>query len=149
MAKTFKSKQVISTASAQKRLLTLWGACSAILFAVLIARSIGGIYGSEMNDAWAWFLPNIIPTLSLMITVAIVDLGAGTSERQSSVYLFHLAFWLSLIYLILLAFTILNPVPSNVNPIDMMKEANLWLGPIQGLASAILGAFFVKSKQAN
>lgn len=137
---------MMPTLAAQKKLLTLWCLCAAIILVIMVVKSLGGIYGSQLSDAWAWFIPNILPTLSLMITVAIVDFGTLPNEKQSHVYLFQLAFWLSFAYLVLIGFTILNPIPSDESPIDVMKRSNLWLGPIQGLVSAILGAFFIKSK---
>jgi hypothetical protein len=33
-----------------------------------------------------------------------------------------------------------------MQPIDLLKTSNLWLAPLQGLAAAALGAFFVKGK---
>lgn len=128
---------------AQRRLLTLWCISFFIMFLFMIIRTAGNIYGEKTNDAWSWFLPTIVPTFSLMVTVAVAQ---QTDEQQSSKFLYFLAFVLSLFYHILVLFTILNPIPNDNTPIEMMKVSNLWLGPIQGLVAASLGAFFVKNK---
>ncbi len=140
---------MISTRIAQKKLMILWCLGGLLVFLILIIRTVGNEYGSKVDDAWSWFLPTVIPTLSLMITVAIVDFTQTSSEdKQSDRFLYRLAFWLSFVYLLLVFFTILDPMPSGNDPIEFMKESNLWLGPLQGLVAAILGAFFVKSKNA-
>ena len=58
--------------SCKRALLLLWlflggGALLLLLFRAVIA----GAYGQASEDVWAWFLPNIIPTLSLMIGVVV------------------------------------------------------------------------------
>ncbi len=134
------------TRVAQKKLMILWCTGGLILFLLLIIRSVGGIYGTKVDEAWSWFIPTIVPTLFLMITVAIIDFSQPTiSEKQSDKFLFQLAFAMSLVYLILVSFTVLRPF-AIYTPIEMMKKSNLWLGPLQGLVAAALGAFFVKSQ---
>jgi len=137
---------MIPTRIAQKKLMILWCIAALILFLLLIIRSVGDIYGSKVDEAWSWFIPTIVPTLFLMITVAIIDFSqASITEKQSDKFLFQLAFALSLVYLILVSFTVLRPF-SIYTPIEMMKKSNLWLGPLQGLVTASLGAFFVKNR---
>jgi hypothetical protein len=137
---------MILTRVAQKKLMILWCTGGLILFLLLIIRSVGGIYGTKVDEAWSWFIPTIVPTLFLMITVAIIDFSQPTiSEKQSDKFLFQLAFAMSLVYLILVSFTVLRPF-AIYTPIEMMKKSNLWLGPLQGLVAAALGAFFVKSQ---
>lgn len=128
---------------AQKRLLILWTISGLFLFLLMVLRTSGNIYGEKTNDAWSWFLPTIFPTLSLMVTVAIAD---QRSNEQSNKFLYKLAFFLSGFYHLLVLFTILNPIPNVNTPLQMMKVSNLWLGPLQGVVAATLGAFFVRSK---
>ena len=138
---------MIPTIKAQKNLLALWAIGALCLFILIIIRSAGGIYGSKVDEAWAWFLPAIMPTFLLMVTVAIIDFTQQTATaKQSDKFLFRLAFGISLFYLLLVTFTLLNPIATNDSPIIVMKQSSLWLGPMQGLVSAILGAFFIKSK---
>ena len=135
--------------AAQKKLMLLWCISALIAFLFMIVKSIGDMYGSKTDDAWSWFLPTILPTLSLMITVAVIDFTqTPNDDKQSDIFLFRIAFWLSFIYLFLLIFTVLNPMNYDAGPIDLMKKSNLWLGPLQGLVSAALGAFFIKSKNS-
>ena len=130
---------------AQKRLLILWCFGGLFLFIILIIQTVGDIYGLKVDEAWSWFLPTIIPTLTLMITVAIIDFSQSSAEqKQSDRFLFQLAFWISFLYLVLVTLTLLRPV-SLYTPIEMMKKSNLWLGPLQGLVTASLGAFFIKA----
>ena len=59
------------------------------MFLLLIAQSYGGAYGdTDVSDVWKWFLPTIMPTLSLMVGVFVVDNGIGQvgegKRRQST-----------------------------------------------------------------
>jgi magnesium-transporting ATPase (P-type) len=136
---------------AQKRLLILWCFGGLFLFIILIIQTVGDIYGLKVDEAWSWFLPTVIPTLTLMITVAIIEFSQSTTataeQKQSDRFLFQLAFWLSLLYLVLVTFTLLRP-RSIYTPIEWMKKSNLWLGPLQGLVTASLGAFFIKTSKS-
>lgn len=134
---------MISKSMAQRRLLILWVISGLLLFIIMIARTVGGLYGSKVNDAWSWFLPTILPTLSLMVTVATTQ---QTMNQKSSKMLYQMAFALSFFYQLLVLFAILNPIPNTYTPTEMMRTSNLWLGPVQGLVAALLGVFFVKSK---
>lgn len=129
---------------ARARLLALWSLSGLLLICLMIARTIGNKFGHLTNDAWSWFLPTILPTLSLMISVSIAQ---QADDLQSSTFLYRLAFLLSVFYLVLVLFTILNPVEDQFqNPLELMKLSNLWLGPVQGLVAATLGVFFVRDK---
>lgn len=41
------------------------------------------------------------------------------------------------------------PPPKPSASVDFMKRSNLWLGPFQGLVSAMLGTFFVKGARGT
>ena len=63
--------------------------------------------------------------------------------------MFKLALCLSVTYfLVVLATIVLQPF-SSVPPLELLDMSNLWLGPLQGLVTGVLGAFFVKVEQAE
>lgn len=125
----------------KRSLGTAWLAGAGALFVVVMAQSLMGRYGESMQDAWGWFLPNIMPTLSLIVGV----LAVSAKETQAvDAFVFRLAYWLSVFYLLTLATAILVSPLVSQDPLPAMKSANIWLGPLQGLASAALGRFFVK-----
>ena len=124
------------------------------VFFLFILQSILGRYGERVEDAWAWLLPNILPTLSLIVGVLVMDAMAKSVERQTiDRFLANLAIWLSVLYLIAISLTvILSPwalVYAGVTPLDLMRTSQLWLGPFQGLVAASLGAFFVTKEPAT
>jgi hypothetical protein len=125
----------------KQKLGTLWIACGGILFFVVFLQSILGKYDAAAQDAWSWFLPHIMPTMSLIVG----SLALGTREAQKvDAFIYKLAFWLSAFYLCMLALTIFLPPLVADDPLPAMKSANLWLAPLQGLVSAAIGAFFIK-----
>ena len=135
----------ISMKKCKFRLATLWFSASGFLFFIMLFQTIFGRYGSHANEAWGWLLPTILPTLSLIISVFVIDYsGKGHEIRNVDSFIFKLTFILSSVYLIVVALTIFSQPFSSVMPLELMKQSNLWLGPFQGLVSASIGIFFFK-----
>jgi hypothetical protein len=135
----------ISIIKARKRIATVWFTGVSILFVVVLIQTILGHYGDKVREAWEWLLPNTMPTLSLIIGVLVADtLSSKKIGRKTvDVFIFRLAFFLSLAYLIIVGLTIFLSPFSDVASLELMKLSNLWLAPFQGLVSAVTGAFFV------
>lgn len=140
---------------------SIWLGGAGIVFLILVVQSLIGRYGSQSEDAWAWYLPTVMPTLSLIIGVLASDFriaatansttsattGPITTEAKvlpvSARGLLWLGVGLSVFYLLLVAVTILaQPFLQGVSPIELMHRSNLWLGPLQGLTAGVLAAFF-------
>jgi len=137
----------ISWTKSKKYLATLWFIGSGLIFLTLIIQTIMGRYVDNVNEVWKWFLPTIMPSLSLIIGVFVMD-ARGREEKivTADRFFLRLSFGLSLLYLIVVSLTILLQPFSKLSPVELMKQSNLWLGPFQGLVSASLGAFFIKTK---
>ncbi|MDB4882906.1 MAG: hypothetical protein JWL95_1672, partial [Gemmatimonadetes bacterium] len=113
-----------------------------------VAQSISGRFGGSVGDAWAWLLPNLMPTSSLIVTVLVLEARGGTSdERAIDPFLYRLTMGLCAGYLLLVLATILGQPLSGTPVLTAMKQSNLWLGPVQGLASGALGAFFFQGER--
>jgi hypothetical protein len=136
-----------SWAKGKKYLATLWYAGSGAMFLVILIQSIIGRYGENVNEVWEWFLPTILPTLSLIISILVMDtLGKGTKIKTVDKFMFRLALSISALYLAVLASTILMSPFASLPPVALMKQSTLWLAPFQGLVTAALGAFFMGGK---
>jgi hypothetical protein len=139
----------LSFSGSKKRLGILWFTCAGLVFAIVLAQSLGGRFGEDLRDAWAWLLPNLMPTLSLIVGVFVADMQRGAQEKHVDSFVFRMAMGLSLVYFATILITLLAIPLSGLHgmqPIDLLKTSNLWLAPLQGLAAAALGAFFVKGK---
>jgi hypothetical protein len=138
----------VSVAKCKKRLTTLWLAGSGFLFLVLLFQTVFGAYGEVATEAWSWLMPSIMPTVSLIIGVWVMDVqGKGVKVKAIDRFVFQLAFSLSALYLLVLALMILlQPFISQKPPelIRILRLSNYGLSPFQGLVSASIGAFFVK-----
>lgn len=136
---------------------SIWLGGAGLVFLVLVVQSLVGRYGSQSEDAWAWYLPTVMPTLSLIIGVLASDFRAAASATTTATAtatdtkvlpvaakgLLWLGVALSVFYLLLVAITILvQPFLQDVSPIELMHRSNLWLGPLQGLTAGVLAAFF-------
>jgi hypothetical protein len=130
----------------KKKLAVLWSVAAVILILLLIIQTIMGHYEDKGTDAIAWLLPNILPTLSLIIGVLVADArGKDLNAQKVDRFFFHLAFSFSCVYLLLVLFSILAQPFAAQGPLELLKLSNWWLGPIQGLVTSLLGVFFVKS----
>ncbi len=136
----------ISMARCKTQLTIIWFIGSGILFTIFFAQTIGGRYGENMNEAWSWLLPNIMPTLALVTGVLVTD-SMGKSAKIKSVnrFLFQLAFWLSIAYMLTMISTILLwPITNELKPLTYLQKSSVWLAPFQGLISGLMGAFFIQ-----
>jgi hypothetical protein len=137
----------ISMAQCKTRLTTIWFVGSGVVFALIFVQTIGGRYGDQVNEAWSWLLPNIMPTLSLITGVLVTDsLGKGIQIKSVNRFLFQMAFWLSVAYLMTITLTILLwPITSELEPLTFLQKSSIWLAPFQGLITALMGAFFIQN----
>jgi FlaA1/EpsC-like NDP-sugar epimerase len=139
---------LITLDSARSRLATVWLTGSAIITAIVVCQSLLGRFGDKTQEAWAWLLPNIMPTLTMIVTV----LGYTAMDQQASRFVVRKTFLrfsisLSTIYLMLVLLTILMQPFASGDPLQSMRVSNLWLGPFQGLVASALGVLFASKQQ--
>lgn len=127
------------------RLATLWFVGSGLLFFIMLLQTTLGRYGDRSFEAWSWFLPTILPTLSLVIGVLVMDSVSKCKKKIVNSFLCKLTIGLSLSYLVAVLLLFLVQPFSGVSPFTLMGQSNLWLGPFQGLVAAAMGAFFSHS----
>jgi hypothetical protein len=131
----------------RRRLATVWFAGVGLIVGLQVFQTIFGQFGSRADEAWGWLLPNVIPTSSLMISVLVLEtLGRGPHIQAADAFLYRLTMALCSVYLLLVIGALLLQPAAGVPPIDLMKQSNLWLGPIQGLVSAALAGFFMRAE---
>lgn len=138
---------------AEWRLALLWLAASGLLFLLLVGQSFSNVYGDRIADAWGWFLPTVMPTLSLVVGVLVAEgLSKQKKPRHIDPRLVHLATGLSAVYLGLVATSIIGATafgfgPPDQHVVETLNLSNLWLAPIQGLVAAALGVIFRQAEQ--
>ena len=131
----------------QRRLATLWLVACGIAFLLLVLQTIFGKYDGQADAAWGWLLPSVMPTLSLIIGVLVVDSqGVASAQRTADRFMFRVAFGLSAAYLLVVLTIILAHPLTQLPALELMRQSNLYLGPLQGLVAAALGAFFIKTE---
>ncbi len=150
--------EVIELEKVRWKLVSIWFGGSAILFMILVLQSLRNLFGDQLDKAWAWIIPNIAPTLSLMISVLATHALVPQAEVDKLVArrsFYTLSCWLSLFYL----FNILIVVCSapfavsehgiGTHPVDVLHISNFWLGPLQGLTVASIGARSEREKEGD
>ena len=125
-----------------------WFVGAGLCFVVLVGQSQVGLYDSDTAAVWGWFLPTVMPTLSLIVGSLVADyrkvpIRASERAKPTASPVFWLSAALSAFYLLLLGTTIaMASIQVEAAPLGLMQRSNLWLGPLQGLCVAALGFFF-------
>ncbi|MCI5189022.1 MAG: hypothetical protein D3905_04320 [Candidatus Electrothrix sp. AS4_5] len=139
------------------QLALLWFFGGGILYLFLIVQSVFGFYGDEnlVREVWAWFLPNILPTFSLVLG-STFTFGYTQSTEKINRMAARFCCCLSLGYLLTLGLTIfLVPFPHELgikelpNRLELLKNSSLWLAPFQGLVTATLGSVLVFNRSSD
>lgn len=132
------------------RLARVWLCGAGGIFLVLVVQSLLHVYGDLTQEAWGWFLPTILPSLGMIVTVltytALDPQLTGSVVRKNFV---AIALWLSVLYLVTVSLTILIQPFASRNPeeaVGLMRTSNLWLGPMQGIVASALGVLFVSKE---
>jgi hypothetical protein len=143
--------QLVPLDNVRSKLTGIWLIGSGIIFFVIVIQSLRHAYGDLTQEAWGWFLPTILPSLGLMITVltytALDPLSSASVVRKAFE---RIAVWLSAAYLFTVSLTILMQPFTGTSPSDaiaLMRTSNLWLGPLQGLTSSALGVLFASKEK--
>jgi multisubunit Na+/H+ antiporter MnhB subunit len=76
------------------------------------------------------------------VVVEATQQRASRTEVNSFAY--YLCLGLSAFYLICVVVILFTVNFVQIKPLELMKMSNLWLAPLQGLLSGIIGVFFVK-----
>jgi hypothetical protein len=145
------ASQVILLDDVRVRLAWVWLGGGGLILMILVVQSLLHVYGDMTQEAWGWFLPTLMPTLGMIITVltytALDPLTLGSVVRRTFV---HIALGLSITYLILVLLTIaMQPLAAQnaADRVGLMRTSNLWLGPVQGIVASALGVLFVSKQQ--
>lgn len=137
------------------RLAAVWLAWFILLLLLLILQTAFGRYGSHAGDlkaseAFGWFLPTIVPTLSLVIGVLVSDARDHSKDvKLVDQRMYRLSMVLSVCYLLVVSLTFLIDPFTNWSQLQLMNLSNLWLGPLQGIVSATIGVFFFSNETAH
>lgn len=140
----------MSMTQAKQRLAILWFVGAGLVFFLVLIQTNLGKYGDKTSEVWSWLMPTIMPNLSLIIGVFVIDaLGRGLKIGRINAFLFKLTFGLSCAYLIAVLIVFLLQPWSSRPPLEHLQQANAWLGVFQGLVAAGMGAFFSTASNAG
>lgn len=135
--------------SCRYRLAAIWFSGAGLIGFLLFVQQIRGFYGPDAELAWTWFSHYIVPTLSLMVAVLVATHHEPSQPETVDRGLFRLTVAVSVVFLVLALATILAQPLSTRTPLELMQDSTLYLTPFQGLATGLLGAFFIKKAKAG
>lgn len=131
----------------QRKLALLWLAGSGVIFMLVLGQTFTGVFGSDTESVWNWLLPNIVPTVSIIIGTLAASAFHSQSTSTVDGFIFRVAVALSAFYLIVTLGTILWSSGLTVmRTSDVLNKSKYWMAPVQGLLGIALGVFFVSRK---
>lgn len=129
--------------SAKKRLALVWFLGALPLFAFVLVLSLTS--PEQGARTWAWFLPTVMPNLSLIVGVWVADSRAGKAdERQVDAFTYRLTLGLSSFYLATIGVLFATHPYHPQGLAEWLRASQPWLAALQGLASLAMGAFYVQ-----
>ena len=131
------------------KLALTWLVGGALIFLVMVLQSMLGKYEGETQAAWEWLLTNIVPTLTLVLGITTLTKPGTQASPEGVRSLFYISLAASIFYLLLLALPILLQPLVSATPLPFLRQSNLWLGPLQGVVTTLLGVFFTRENPAE
>lgn len=133
---------------AKNGLATLWFTGGAIIIVLMFLQTVFGKFEDQSNDAWSWILSNLMPSLSLILSTFLSDINATKrNTRRVDSFYYYLALGISIFYLLLLLMLIALEPLTDHTILELMHDSGIYLGPLQGLATAAMGMFFFKKTE--
>jgi hypothetical protein len=138
---------LISLDQVRSKLAWIWLSGSGCIFGLLALQSLLGRFQSSVQEVWGWALPTVLPTLGMILTVlGYTALDPSQNKAEVRIDFYKISLGLSIAYIFLVLMTILIQPMTPFEPIQLMRMANLWLGPTQGLVASVLGVLFVSKR---
>lgn len=141
----------ISMVTCRKRLAFWWFIGAGVLFTILMLQTLSGKYEiiipgegpqNKAKEAWSWFLPTVLPTLSLMIGVYWSDYRKDDKKITVDRSKYRFALGLSFAYLLFIGMIFFLGPFFNKSQLELMKLSTLGLAPLQGLVCLLVGKYF-------
>ena len=126
----------------RERFSRMWFIGAGFPFLILVIQSILGHWGADVQKAFSWFIPSVLPTLGLIIGVIGAAALKPPDNRVVQKSFAALIWWISFVYLVVLSLTLLLEPFSPTQGVELLSLSNYWLAPIQGLVVAGLGYLF-------
>ena len=128
---------------AKQRIALVWFILSPVIIILVLLLEINGKFTSKSSEAWGWLFSNILPTLTLMLSVFFYDSRNNKPSFEINRFYFNLAMGSSLFYLALLFAVILGNPFTGLAMVPWMQKSTIILGPIQSIAAGAIGIFFL------
>jgi hypothetical protein len=129
-------------------LASVWLGGAAVILGLFFVQIAGGKF-PEVDRAWAWLLPNIVPVLTMIGGAVSYQVARPAVRIMVNPFAYRAAMALSIVYLaILLLVLLLIPLAEaqGRHPIDWVTGSQIPITALSATVTGALGAFFVSSK---
>jgi cytochrome bd-type quinol oxidase subunit 2 len=134
---------------ARNALALTWFIGGPVIVLLVIAQAIFGRMEGFAQEFFAWFTPMIFPTLGLIGGVVFTTAQEDDSGRTVKRLFYLIALGASVIYLAVLLATLLLEPLAWTHDMAFFSFSSYWLGPIQTIVVAAVGALFNSRKKTD
>jgi hypothetical protein len=123
----------------QKIIMWIWIGFLIVVITILFLQGLFGRYGDRYGEVISWFLPNILPSLSIL-TGGIVITGRNNPNRLAEAhrYIILITICTSILYCLLLICVVIFAPFARLSPITLMKQGNFLFAPLQSVVNFFL-----------
>jgi hypothetical protein len=127
----------ILLAAAISKLMRLWLIFSVFILLLFLVQTIGGKYGDDSNKVWLWYVIQFLPC-NLLILVGYFRHRrlALLTLSDTTLLLYRIVFWLSLLYLVAITLVILvQPFGNTIETTELkrLQSGDAGLYTFQGI----------------
>jgi hypothetical protein len=139
--------KMISLSKAKEHLVKLWTIGFLLLFLFFFLQTVTQRYVGITNEAWGWFLPHLLPTLTIIIGGYFFDVN----RKDATINIipatsFKISYVISVSYFIIVFIIIFSYRNVNGNILEYYQSYNVVLSAIQSLISGSVVFLFTKQK---
>jgi hypothetical protein len=143
-----RSPAAIPLQDSRRSLFWLWVAGFLVLVpsTILVAFLRSDLQG-HVADVVGAVLPNVFPTLMLMVGVfAVGAINPTPDTTRVSLFFHRIVYWGSVTYFGFVALPFLIEPLTSYDLFEVIKITNVWLPVVQGLVTLAMGTLFAKPK---
>lgn len=145
----------ISKTQAQRRLIVAWLVGTTVLALFFMIQTLAtDKYGEHTKEALDWLLPNVFPTLTMMLGALVVTSRRTYQDGPTvDVFYYRLTFGLLVLYFLVMLFVVATMSADYLNtqttPLQHLYKATPVVSAFHGMVTLVLGIFFANQATAS
>jgi hypothetical protein len=126
----------------RNKLARIWFIGTAFPFLLIVIQTLLLKYEPKTQEVWAWFIPLVFPTITLMVAVMGAEAFTAQARKVVRKGFSMITCYLSFAYIVVLFLVILLEPISEGDSLKIFSISTFFLGPLQAVVVAAIGYLF-------